>query len=84
MENTEHSVSIEQRKKISATAIESVDAFSERQITLSFSGGRIIVTGSKLKIINFSRSSGAFAAIGDVEGVRYTGGATSLRRKLFR
>ncbi len=57
-----HSLNIEQCKKISATAISSVDSFSQHQIVLSYSGGRIVVAGSGMKIVNFSKTSGSFAA----------------------
>lgn len=60
MEGVVHTVTIEDCKKISATAIDSVDAFSSAQIVLSYSGGRITVAGSGLKIVAFSKQSGAF------------------------
>ena len=48
-----HSINIEQCKKITATAIESVDAFSDKQIILSYSAGRIVVAGNGMKIVGF-------------------------------
>ena len=79
-----HSLSIEQCKKITATAISSVDAFSDRQILLSYSGGRIVVNGSGMKIINFSKTSGSFCAVGTISGARYIQKGGSLRQKLFK
>lgn len=80
-----HNLTVEQCKKVSATAITAVDAFSAQQIVLSYSGGRIIVSGSSMKIVNFSKTSGAFCAVGEINGVRYTGGkGGSLRQKLFK
>ncbi|MCD8041100.1 MAG: YabP/YqfC family sporulation protein [Clostridia bacterium] len=84
MEGVPHSVTIEDCKKITATAIDSVDGFSSTQIILSFSGGRIIISGSGLKIINFSRSGGSFAATGTVNGIRYAGKAVNLKQRLFK
>lgn len=84
MDNTPHSINIEQCKKITATAIDSVDAFSDKQIILSYSGGRIAVSGSGMKIVNFSKTSGAFAATGDISAVRYMAKGLSLRNKLFK
>ena len=84
MEGAVHSVTIEDCKKISATAIESVDAFSSSQIVLSYAGGRITVTGSGLKIVVFSKGSGAFAATGTVTGVKYASEAVKLSQRLFR
>lgn len=80
-----HNLSIEQCKKITATAIISVDSFSDKQIILSFQGGKIVVSGSGMKIAAFSKSTGAFAATGDVFGAQYklkSGGG--IRQKLFK
>lgn len=85
MENSvAHSISIEQCKKVSATAIDSVDAFSDKQIIMSFPGGRIVVAGSGMKIVNFSKTSGSFAATGDIISVRYIGKGIGLKSKLFK
>lgn len=79
-----HNLSIEQCKRISATAIVSVDSFSDKQILMSYSGGRIVVTGSGMKIVNFSKTSGAFSATGDIFGVKYLQKGSSLKQKLFK
>lgn len=79
-----HNLSVESCKKITATQIASVDSFSDRQLVLSFAGGRIVVVGSGMKIINFSKSSGAFAATGNIASVRYVAKGGSLKQKLFK
>lgn len=84
MEGVIHTVTIEDCQKFSATAIESVDAFSSTQIVLSYAGGRITVTGSGLKISAFSKGSGAFSATGTVTGVRYTAKGLKFAQKLFK
>lgn len=85
MENVApHSLGIEQCKKVTATAIDSVDAFSDKQIVLSYSGGRIVVAGSGMKIVNFSKTSGSFAATGDILSVRYIAKGLGLKGKLFK
>ena len=84
MENTPHTLTIEDCKKVSATAIESVDAFTSSQIILSYPGGRIVVAGSDLKIAGFSKSGGTFTAIGTVTGVKYSAKGVRLTQRLFR
>ena len=79
-----HSIAVEECKKFSATGIESVDAFSAAQIVLSYSGGRITVTGSGLKIVAFSKGSGAFAATGTVASVKYSAKGLKFAQKLFK
>ncbi len=84
MEGVAHTLLIEECKKISATGIDSVDGFTHSQIILSYSGGRIIVAGSSLKIVAFSKGSGAFAATGEITGVKYAGKGIKLAQKLFK
>ena len=79
-----HNLSIEQCKRVSATAISSVDSFSDKQIVLSFAGGRIVVNGSGMKIVNFSKTSGAFSATGEITAARYIQKGGSLKQKLFK
>lgn len=82
MEN--HNVTIENCRRLTASEISGVDSFSDKQIVLSFSGGRIVVAGSGMKIINFSKSSGAFCATGEISAVRYLNKSSGLRQKLFK
>lgn len=78
-----HSVTIEQRKTLSITAVDSVISFSEVKILLSLVGGeRMSVIGSGLKITGFSKTSGAFTAEGTVTGVTY--GGKSLAARIFK
>lgn len=85
MDNVEpHSIGIEQCKRVTATAVESVDAFSDKQIVLSYSAGRIVVTGNGMKIVNFSKTSGAFTATGEIISVRYANKSVGLKQKLFK
>ncbi len=83
MQESKHSVLIEQRKNLSVTAVESVVAFSEVKILLSLVGGeRLTVVGSGLKITGFSKSSGTFVAEGTVTGVNY--GGKSVVSRIFK
>lgn len=84
MEEKVQTALIEQQKKITVTGVESVDAFSDRQIALTLSGGGgASIGGEGLKIVNFSKSSGSFTAVGKVHGIRFTGGKEKLSRRLF-
>lgn len=67
-------LTIEQRKKISMTCVESVDSFSETRITLKAAGQKVTIDGANLKILAFSQGSGNFSASGEVRALRYGGG----------
>ncbi len=76
-------LTIEQRKKIVMTGVESVDGFSDARILLTVGGSRVTIEGSKLKVLAFSQGSGNFAASGEVRSVRY-GGAKGKLQALFK
>ncbi len=86
MEQTEqqHILNVENCKRITATGIESVDAFSPTQLILTYGGGRIVVSGSGMKITSFSKTNGQFSASGEIFGVKYSGKSTGLKQKLFK
>lgn len=84
MEQTDgHIITIENRKRITASKIDAVDSFSPSQLVLSYDGGRIVVTGSEMKITSFSKTNGMFSAMGTITGVKYTQKGMGLK-KLFK
>ena len=77
-------LTIEQQKKISMTGVDSVDAFSDDAIVLTVNGKKVVIGGSKLKVIAFSQGSGNFAATGEVTSVKYGGAKGKLLGRLFK
>ena len=83
MQDTKHSVMLEQRKSLSISGVESVGSFSEVKIVLVLVGGeRLSVVGSALKITGFSKASGSFTAEGEILGITY--GGKSLAARIFK
>ena len=80
MQENKHSVTIEQRKYLSVSAVESVVAFSEVKICLALVGGeRMSVIGTNLKITGFSKTNGTFSAEGKITSVSYGGKGVAAR-----
>ena len=78
-----HIVTIEQKKNIYVSGVESVLAFSETRILLALlDGGKLSVLGTEMKIVGFSKTEGKFSAEGNISGVSY--GAKNLASKLFK
>lgn len=84
MDGVQHILNIENCKRITAGGIESVLSFSPSQLVLSYQGGKIVVTGSEMKITSFSKSNGQFTADGQITGVKYCGKSAGLKQKLFK
>ena len=83
MQDTKHSVLLEQKKNLSVSGVESVCSFSEAKLSLLLIGGeRMNVVGSGLKITGFSKTAGTFTAEGDVVGISY--GGKSFVSKIFK
>lgn len=84
MENQAQNIlTIEDRKKITMTGVESVDAFSESRILLSVKGQRVTIEGARLKVLAFSQGSGNFSASGEVSLLRFGSGKGKLN-SLFK
>ena len=83
MQDGKHTVTIEQKKFLSITAVESVVAFSEVKIVLALSGGdKLCIIGTGLKITGFSKSNGAFTAEGKIVGISY--GGSNFASRIFK
>lgn len=76
----QHTVTVENRKRVTATQIAAVDSFSSTQIVLSYAGGRIVVGGSDMKITAFSGSDGRFCATGTISSVKYMQQGTGIKK----
>ena len=85
MQNQTNSVlTVEQQKKLSLTGVESVDAFSETEIRLCVAGKKMLIKGAGLKVLSFSKGSGAFSAIGEVSFIRYGAAKGKFLQRLFK
>lgn len=76
-------LTVEQKRKITLTCVESVDAFSEEKILLSVGGQRVTIEGNHLKVLSFSQGSGSFSASGEVRLIKY-GGSKPKISNLFK
>ena len=82
-ETVKHSITLEQRKNLNVSGVESVVAFSEVKIVLSLSGGdKLCIIGTGLKITGFSKSNGAFTAEGKIVGISY--GGSNFASRIFK
>ena len=83
MQEINSTVTIERKKSIHITAVDSVVSFSEVKIVLVLQGNeRLTIVGTGLKIVAFSKTNGAFLAEGTVTGVSY--GGKGFSAKFFR
>ena len=67
-----HSVIIEDRKKLSLSGVKECIGFDEETILLNTVLGKLTIKGSGLHIQNFDTESGGLEATGKVHAVVYT------------
>lgn len=67
-------LTVEQGKRFTLTLVDSVDSFSDSCIALTVQGKKVVVAGTHLKILSFSKGNGNFSASGEVSSVKYGGG----------
>ncbi len=85
MQEVKHSVlTLEQQEKLTLTGVSSVDSFSDSAISLTVNGKRLLIGGSRLKVLAFSEGSGNFAASGEIVSIKFGGAKGSALKRLFR
>jgi len=75
-------ITLEDRRKLTVSGVDSVDSFSDDSIVLSISGSRLTIGGHKLKVTSFSQGNGNFSASGEISSVRFS--ASKKLSGLFR
>ncbi len=70
--NFNHSVIIEDRKKLSLSGVKDCLGFDDETIVLNTALGKLTIKGTALHIGNFDTSTGEFTAEGRVHAIVYT------------
>ena len=83
-ENNVHSLTLDLRKKLTITGVESVDGFSEQTLKLSVNGDKLVVLGNDIKITSFNKSNGNLSAEGDFFELKYQKKRDGILKKVFK
>ena len=67
-----HNVVIEDRRRITVSAVSDVDSFDENAIVAFTPLGELTINGSKLHINRFSTDEGELAVEGEITSVSYS------------
>lgn len=84
MEN--HSIFIEERKKMTVTGVTDVDGFNEELVKITLKEKRLTVKGKNLHIENLDTAGGKLTVTGEIDSVEYAAaaGEKSLIRKILK
>ena len=69
---TNHTIIVENRKKLTLTGIKEVISFDDETIMLESCLGRLAVKGFNLHILNFNNENGELSADGKIHALIYT------------
>ena len=69
-----HTVTLNDRKRLSITGVEDVDCFNEQIVVLRTPLGTLTVTGAGLNVSQLSVEDGRVSVEGEVDALEYTGG----------
>lgn len=69
-----HTVTLNDRKRLSITGVEDVDCFNEQLVVLRTSQGTLTVAGAGLNVSRLSLEDGRVEVEGQVDALEYSGG----------
>ena len=75
---------LEERKKLTMNGVSSVDGFAEQYVKLTVAGSKVLVTGEKLKVVSFNKSTGALIVDGLVNEIKYLAKKQPLYKRIFK
>ncbi|MCH5162176.1 MAG: YabP/YqfC family sporulation protein [Clostridiales bacterium] len=81
---TSHSIAVTDRKKATLTGVVRVESSNATEIILVSCLGRLVISGSELKIERFDEASGDLALSGNIDGIKYTAAKQSLLKRIFK
>ena len=80
-----HLLTIDNRKRLTASGVLEVKEFSDREVKLKLSDKTILILyGNNFKIGGFDEKSGNVLMTGDIISLKYKGREESLLKKVFK
>ena len=80
-----HLLTIDNRKKLTASGVMEVKEFSDKEVKLKLSDKTILILyGNNFKIGGFDEKSGNVLLTGDITSIKYKGKEESLIKKVFK
>ena len=71
-ENREHKLSIENREKLTISAVEDVESFDDEKVVVITDMGTLTVSGGNFRISRLNVDDGQLVIEGDIDGLEYS------------
>ena len=72
------------RKRLAMTAVDAVDGFTEQTLNLTVAGVKVRISGDKIKITSYNKTSGTLTADGESAEIRYLKNREPVTKRLFK
>ena len=77
-------LTLDNRKLLTMTGVQSVDGFSEQFLILTVSGNKVKITGENIKISAYNKASGTLTADGVFCEIKYNQKKQPFIKRLFK
>ena len=77
-------LTLDGRKLLSMSGVQSVDGFSEQFLSLTVSGNKVKISGENIKISAFNKTSGNLTAEGNFYEIKYNQKKQPFITRLFK
>ncbi len=77
-------LTLDARKRLSMTAVDSVDGFTDQYLKLTVAGIKVQILGDSIKITSFNKSSGNLTADGNFHEIKYNAKKVSRLKRIFK
>ena len=77
-------LTLDGRKRLSLTGVESVDGFNEQCLKLTVMGSKLYIVGENIKITAYNKGNGNLSAEGEFSCIKYGNKKAPVLKKLFK
>lgn len=77
-------LTLDGRKRLSLTGVESVDGFNEQCLKLTVMGSKLYIVGENIKITAFNKTSGNLNADGNFFEIKYYRKKQPVLKRIFK
>ena len=77
-------LTVENRKKITLSCVQTVDSFSDKVLKTTVNGKTLTISGKNIKITAFNETTGVLSAIGEFDEIKYESAKVPLFKRVFK
>ena len=80
----EQKLTLENRKRLTMSGVDSVDSFSDKELKLTVGGDKVLIGGGGVKITAYNKGNGVLTADGKFDSVKYDAKKAPFIKRFFK